>query len=168
MSTSYELEKISGPVSLKDRAYAVIKNAILSLKLKPGAPLVETQLADELGISKTPVRAALEELESRLNTVLTRTGPRDLLVVSSQLPPRQLVKLQAALRRIDPVPGRRIVTTRRETVRRARRNMQLAKTIPISKAGRKPWIPSWRMSAVTSTLPLHRKVLKPICSSCGP
>jgi len=63
MSTSYELEKISSPISLKDRAYTVIKNAILSLKLKPGAPLVETQLADELGISKTPVRAALEELE---------------------------------------------------------------------------------------------------------
>jgi DNA-binding GntR family transcriptional regulator len=63
MSTSYELEKVSGPVSLKDRAHAVIKNAILSLKLKPGASLVETQLADELGISKTPVRAALEELE---------------------------------------------------------------------------------------------------------
>lgn len=63
MATSYQLEKVGGPVSLKDRAYDAIKQAILSVRLKPGTPLVETQLADELGISKTPVRAALDELE---------------------------------------------------------------------------------------------------------
>ena len=63
MSASYQLDKVGGPVSLKDKAYSAIKDAILSVKLKPGTPLVETQLAEELGISKTPVRAALEELE---------------------------------------------------------------------------------------------------------
>jgi DNA-binding GntR family transcriptional regulator len=63
MSISYQLDKVGGPVSLKDKAYTAIKDAILSVKLKPGTPLVETQLAEELGISKTPVRAALEELE---------------------------------------------------------------------------------------------------------
>lgn len=63
MSASHQLGRVSDPLSLKDRAYAAIKDAILSLKLEPGAPLVETQLAEELGISKTPVRAALEELE---------------------------------------------------------------------------------------------------------
>lgn len=63
MSTPYQLEKVGGPVSLKDIAYNAIKDAILSVKLKPGTPLIETQLAEELGISKTPVRAALEELE---------------------------------------------------------------------------------------------------------
>lgn len=63
MSTSYQLHKIGDSLSLKDKAYATIKEAILSLKLRPGTPLVETQLAEEMGISKTPVRAALEELE---------------------------------------------------------------------------------------------------------
>jgi len=63
MSVSYQLDKVGGPVSLKDKAYIAIKEAILSVKLKPGTPLVETQLAAELGVSKTPVRAALEELE---------------------------------------------------------------------------------------------------------
>lgn len=63
MSTSYQLHKIGDSLSLKDKAYATIKEAILSLKLQPGTPLVETQLAEEMGISKTPVRAALEELE---------------------------------------------------------------------------------------------------------
>ena len=63
MAASYDLDKVGGPVSLKDKAYTAIKDAIVSVKLKPGTPLIETQLAEELGISKTPVRAALEELE---------------------------------------------------------------------------------------------------------
>lgn len=63
MSASYRLEKVGDLISLKDRVYAAIKDAILSIRLKPGTPLVEAQLAEELGVSKTPVRAALEELE---------------------------------------------------------------------------------------------------------
>jgi DNA-binding GntR family transcriptional regulator len=64
MSNSvYQLEKVDTVLSLKDKAYAAIKDAILSLKLEPGTPLVEGDLAQQLGISKTPVRDALQELE---------------------------------------------------------------------------------------------------------
>jgi len=41
----------------------VIKGAILSGDLAAGSPLVETDLARELGVSKTPVREALKTLE---------------------------------------------------------------------------------------------------------
>ena len=57
------LQKVTAPVSLKDRAYLAIKEAILSLKLSPGDALVEAELAEQLGISKTPVRTALHALE---------------------------------------------------------------------------------------------------------
>ncbi len=57
------MEPIINPISLKEQAYRVIKEAILSLQLKPGEPLVEADLAHQLGISKTPVRDALFELE---------------------------------------------------------------------------------------------------------
>ncbi len=63
MEPVFQLPKITEPVSLKDKAYNAIKSAILSLQLKPGAPLVESELAQQLGISKTPVRDALLELE---------------------------------------------------------------------------------------------------------
>jgi len=63
MGSAFRLPKVAEPVSLKDKAYNVIKSAILSLKLKPGDPLVESDLAQQLGISKTPVRDALLELE---------------------------------------------------------------------------------------------------------
>ncbi len=39
-----------------------IKHAILTGELRPGRPLVETDLAEMLGVSKTPVREALKTL----------------------------------------------------------------------------------------------------------
>jgi len=57
------LPPVPGHLSLKDQAYRAIKEAILSFQFKPGDPLVESDLASQLGISKTPVRDALFELE---------------------------------------------------------------------------------------------------------
>ena len=51
--------------ALPSRTVAVleaIKHAILAGELKPGRPLVETDLAAVLGVSKTPVREALKTL----------------------------------------------------------------------------------------------------------
>ena len=56
------LPPIKTSVSLTDKAYTVIKTAILSLQLEPGAPLVESELANQLGISKIPLREALHQL----------------------------------------------------------------------------------------------------------
>lgn len=63
MPETNALQRIDTALSLKDRAYEVIKDAILTLRLEPGAPLVESDLATTLGISKTPVRDALQALE---------------------------------------------------------------------------------------------------------
>jgi DNA-binding GntR family transcriptional regulator len=49
---------------LKDEAYDVLKAAITSLALPPGAPCMEAEMAAQLGISKTPVRHALARLEN--------------------------------------------------------------------------------------------------------
>jgi DNA-binding GntR family transcriptional regulator len=51
--------------ALPSRTVAVleaIKHAILAGELKPGRPLIETDLATVLGVSKTPVREALKTL----------------------------------------------------------------------------------------------------------
>ena len=49
---------------LKDRAYERIKHRLLNDDYPPGSFLSERQLAERLGMSKTPVKAALERLES--------------------------------------------------------------------------------------------------------
>jgi len=48
--------------SLSDKAYDIIKEAIISNKLKPGEILAEEKLAEELQISRTPIKAALLKL----------------------------------------------------------------------------------------------------------
>ena len=49
---------------LKEQAYERIKSRLLNNDYPPGSFLSERQLAENLGMSKTPVRAALERLES--------------------------------------------------------------------------------------------------------
>lgn len=63
MTGSYTLGRVDTAQPLKDKAYAAIKDAILTVRLEPGMPLVESELAQQLGISKTPIRDALQELE---------------------------------------------------------------------------------------------------------
>jgi DNA-binding GntR family transcriptional regulator len=48
---------------MKEQAYAEIKRHILDGALPPGSFVAERQLAAGLGMSKTPIRAALERLE---------------------------------------------------------------------------------------------------------
>jgi DNA-binding GntR family transcriptional regulator len=49
-----------------DRAYATIREMILSGKLAPGAQIIESSLAEECGVSRTPIRDALRRLEAEL------------------------------------------------------------------------------------------------------
>jgi DNA-binding GntR family transcriptional regulator len=64
--TSVELKPLAPLPSLDEQVYEALLDAILSSKLEPGAPLVESTVAKQLGVSKTPVRAALQRLENEL------------------------------------------------------------------------------------------------------
>jgi DNA-binding GntR family transcriptional regulator len=52
------------PVQLGDRTLASVRAAIVSGELPPGEPLRDRQLAEMLGVSRTPVREALHRLEA--------------------------------------------------------------------------------------------------------
>jgi DNA-binding GntR family transcriptional regulator len=58
------LAQIENKVSLEQRAYEEIRAAIITNRLKPEQLLPEEQLANDLGISRTPVRGALRRLEN--------------------------------------------------------------------------------------------------------
>jgi DNA-binding GntR family transcriptional regulator len=51
-------------VSIREQVHAYLRDQILSGRLVPSTRLVETQVAGELGISRTPVREALHILQS--------------------------------------------------------------------------------------------------------
>jgi DNA-binding GntR family transcriptional regulator len=64
--------------SLTDKAYDHVRDAILHGEIPVGTVLAEATIADELGISKTPVRQALQLLRTE---GLLEVGPRRQLVV---------------------------------------------------------------------------------------
>ena len=51
------------PGSLSTRVFSQLRNDILNGKYQPGDSLIELKLCDELGVSRTPVREALKQLE---------------------------------------------------------------------------------------------------------
>lgn len=53
----------TAPASLQGRVFEEIERAILSGEYKPGEGLTELRLSTELGVSRTPVREALRQLE---------------------------------------------------------------------------------------------------------
>lgn len=50
--------------ALKNVAYEYLLNAIMSYEIKPGEVIVEQEISDQLGISRTPIREAFKQLES--------------------------------------------------------------------------------------------------------
>ncbi len=50
--------------SLAKQAYVTIKQNILNLTYPPGMPLTETMLTEELGMSRSPIRSAIQKLQS--------------------------------------------------------------------------------------------------------
>lgn len=68
----------SGPEKLGELAYQTLRRMILDKALRSGGPVVEGRLAEELNISRTPMREALLRLEGE--GLLVRAGARSYSV----------------------------------------------------------------------------------------
>ena len=69
--------KFKGPENIAEQITALIENKIITLELKPGERILESQLAEEMGVSRGPVRDSLKALEGRwLVELFPRRGAR--------------------------------------------------------------------------------------------
>ena len=58
-----------------DRAYEIVRERLVMLDIRPGEPINDDRLAEELGFGRTPVREALKRLErERLVVAYPRRG----------------------------------------------------------------------------------------------
>lgn len=55
--------RLEGYQPLRDMVFDVLMSAIMQGQLSPGERLLEVRLADEMGVSRTPVREAIRRLE---------------------------------------------------------------------------------------------------------
>lgn len=65
----------------KQKAYETIKGLIMSAKLRPGQAVTETALSKKLGISRTPIREALHDLEQE-GLVVTRNRRKHVYMLT--------------------------------------------------------------------------------------
>ena len=56
------MRRIKTVRDLKGEAYKIIKEAIITQQLPPGSQLKESDLVEKLGVSRTPIREALNQL----------------------------------------------------------------------------------------------------------
>jgi DNA-binding GntR family transcriptional regulator len=62
-------------LSLAERAYRAVRDKLVMLDIRPGEPINEDQLAQSLGVGRTPVREALKRLQyERLVATYPRRG----------------------------------------------------------------------------------------------
>lgn len=60
---------------LRDVVFSTLREAILKGELKPGERLMELQLAEKMGVSRTPIREAIRMLEQEgLAVTIPRRG----------------------------------------------------------------------------------------------
>ncbi len=65
----------SSALTLSDIQYRKLRSQILSMELEPGAPISEQELAEQEGISRTPVREAILRLSrEKLVEVVPKSG----------------------------------------------------------------------------------------------
>ena len=73
-------------MSRKNQVYQYLLEAIVSNRIPSGTPIVEMDIAEELNISRTPIREAMKELEAEglvcrypaIGTVVTEITPHDV------------------------------------------------------------------------------------------
>jgi len=63
MSLNFDKLEIRNYKPLGEVVFEYLRNAILAGELKPGERLMEVTIADQLGVSRTPVREAIRKLE---------------------------------------------------------------------------------------------------------
>ena len=90
-----------GPKPGQKDAYHLVLDAIDTGVFKPGDRLVESDLAERFGVSRTPIREALQRLETQ--SLLTRDG-RSLMVAS--LDHNQLAELYIVRAELEGLAAR--------------------------------------------------------------
>lgn len=101
MTTLHNVDTTSE--SLSARAYRILLDRLIMLDIQPGDPIMEKQLADEMGVGRTPLREALKRLESdHLVVTYPRRG-----TFASQVDVTELAHVSEMRQALEPLAARR-------------------------------------------------------------
>ncbi|MEU9326714.1 GntR family transcriptional regulator [Streptomyces canus] len=115
-------------LSLAERAYRAIRDRLVMLEIRPGAPINEEQLGQSLGVGRTPVREALKRLQyERLITTYPRRG-----TFATEVNITDLAHISEVRQELEPLAAaqaaRRATATDRADLTALRRELESART----------------------------------------
>lgn len=103
------------PADLVSSVYEQVKSGILSGSFEPGAPLVELQLAELCGVSRTPIRESLTRLEQdglivrgERGFVVKTRSPEEILDIYEVRTVNEALTCRLAAERYTRIDGIRI------------------------------------------------------------
>ena len=109
----------SSQLNLSNQAYQSVSEMIRTRALRGGAMIVESRLADMLGISRTPLREALQRLEGE--GLVVKGAGRSFIVRNvdlgeylHSLKVREVLEAEAAALSIGRIAPMRLIEVRRE------------------------------------------------------
>ncbi|MES4908606.1 MULTISPECIES: GntR family transcriptional regulator [unclassified Streptomyces] len=111
-------------LSLAERAYRAIRDRLVMLEIRPGEPINEDQLAQSLGVGRTPVREALKRLQyERLIVTYPRRG-----TFATDVNITDLAHISEVRQELEPLAAaqaaRRATATDRATLAAVRRELE--------------------------------------------
>ena len=88
--------KLEGYELLNQKVYRVLKEAIIKGFLEPGTKLLENKIAEEMHVSRTPVREAMQKLVAE---GFVKTTPNQTMVVTEVSPEdaKEVLQIRGAL-----------------------------------------------------------------------
>lgn len=118
METDFQVNKYEY-LPLRDVVFNTLRQAILKGELKPGERLMEIQLANKLGVSRTPIREAIRKLELEgLVLMIPRKGAEVADITEKSL--RDVLEVRRALEELaGSLACERIKPEQIEEMRRA-------------------------------------------------
>ena len=111
---------------LRDLVFNTLRQAILKGELKPGERLMEIQLAEKLGVSRTPIREAIRKLELEgLVLMIPRRGAEVAKISHKSL--QDVLEVRGALEALaTDLACQRITDEELEDLRKAQENFKKA------------------------------------------
>jgi GntR family transcriptional regulator, rspAB operon transcriptional repressor len=98
--------RIDRSTTIPDQVYRILRHAILTLRLAPGAVIVEKDITDHLGISRTPLRDAIRLLaDERLVDIKPQSGTYVALIDRHRLEEGRLIRRALELEGIRLAAG---------------------------------------------------------------